>query len=90
MRVQWPQIGGREEPFGSAFWGQRAPTSDVLKRLIVEREVGGRSQRDLEESLESARGHFGRGKSPVSELRVPLRDEDEAWRTRDLSHESGT
>jgi transposase-like protein len=67
--VQRPQIRGREDPFRSTMWGQMAPTSDVLKRLIVEMYVGGMSQRDIEYSLERALGHFGLGKSTVSELR---------------------
>lgn len=85
-----PQIRGREEPLRSAFWGQRAPTSDVLKRLIVEMYVGGMSQRDIEYSLESALGHFVLGKSTVREFSATLSDEDEAWRTRELSHETVT
>lgn len=90
FQVKVPQIRGREEPFRSALWGQMAPTSDVLKRLIVEMYVGGMSQRDIEYSLESALGHFVLGKSTVSELSATLSDEYEAWRTRDLSHETVT
>jgi transposase-like protein len=90
FRVKLPQIRGREEPFRSALWGQRAPPSDVLKRLIVERSVGGMSQRASEDSLGSALGHFGLGKSTVSELSATLSDEYEAWRTRDLSTETVT
>lgn len=40
----------------------------MLKRLIVEMDVGGMSQRDLESSLESALGQFVLSKSTVSEL----------------------
>jgi transposase-like protein len=90
FQVKLPQIRGREEPFRSALWGQMAPTSDVLKRLIVEMYVGGMSQRDIEYSLESALGHFVLGKSTVSELSATLSDEYEAWRTRDLSTETVT
>ena len=90
FRVKLPQIRDREEPFRSALWGQMAPTSDVLKRLIVEMSVGGMSQRDIEYSVESALGHFVLGKSTVSELSATLSDEYEAWRTRDLSHETVT
>ena len=90
FHVQRPQIRGCEEPFRSALWGQMAPTSDVLKRLIVEMDVGGMSQRDIEYGLESALGHFVLGKSTVSELRATLSDEYEAWRTRDLSQETVT
>jgi len=41
FQVQLPQSRGREEPFRSAVWGQLANTSEVLKRLIVEMDVGG-------------------------------------------------
>ena len=65
--------------------GPLALTSDVLKRLIVEMYVGGMSQRDIEYSLEKALGHFVLGKSTVSELTRTLKEEYEAWRTRDLA-----
>jgi putative transposase len=87
LRVKLPQIRDREEPYRSPLWRQVATTSDVLKRLIVEMYVGGRSQRDSEYSLESAVGHFVLSKSTVSELTDTLRQEYEAWRTRALSKE---
>jgi transposase-like protein len=87
-RVKLPQIRGREDPYQSPFWGQVATTSDVLTRLMVEMDVGGRSQRDIEYSLESAVGHFLLSQSTVSELTDTLNQESEAWRTRDLSHEA--
>ena len=49
FRVKLPQIRGREEPLRSSLWRPVAPTSDVRKRLIVERYVGGRSPRDIED-----------------------------------------
>jgi hypothetical protein len=48
-----------------------ATSSDVLKRLMVEMSVGGRSQRDIEYSLESALGPCVLSKRTVSELRDP-------------------
>jgi putative transposase len=88
LRVKLPQIRGCEEPYRSPLWRQVAPTSDVLKRLIVEMYVGGMSQRDIEYSLESALGQFILSKSTVSELSDSLSQEYEAWRTRDLSTEA--
>lgn len=88
--MKLPQIRGREDPFRSALWGQMATTSDVLKRLIVEMDGGGRSQRDIEYRLESALGHFVLGKSTVSDLSSTLSEEYEAWRTRELRHETVT
>jgi transposase-like protein len=45
------------------------------------------SQRDIEDSLESAVGQCVLSKSTVSELSERLTQEYEAWRTRDLSNE---
>jgi transposase-like protein len=68
LRVQVPQIRGREEPYRSALWGQVAKTSEVLKRLIVEMYAGGLSQGDIEYSLEKALGQFVLSRSAVSEI----------------------
>jgi transposase-like protein len=87
LGVKLPQIRGRDEPYRSPLWRQVANTSDVLKRLIVEMYVGGMSQRDIEYSLESALGQFVLSKSTVSELSESLKQEYEAFRTRDLSGE---
>jgi putative transposase len=62
-----------------------AKTSDVLKRLIVERYAGGLSQRDIEDGLEKALGPCVLSQSTVSELTDTLTQEYEAVRTRDLS-----
>jgi transposase-like protein len=85
LRVQGPQIRGREEPSRSPLWSQVAGTSEVLKRLIVEMDVGGRSQRDIAYGLEKALGQFVLSKSTVRELSDRLTQEDEAFRIRDLS-----
>jgi putative transposase len=85
LRVQVPQIRGREEGYRSPLWSQVGRTSDVLKRLIVEMYAGGLSQRDIEYGLEKALGQFVLSKSAVSELTDSLAQEYEAFRTRDLS-----
>ena len=85
LRVEVPQIRGREEPYRSQLWSQVAKTSDVLKRLIVEMYAGGLSQRDIEYGLEKALGQIVLSKSTVSELTDTLSHEYEAFRTRDLS-----
>lgn len=85
LRVQVPQIRGREEPYRSELWTQVAKTSEVLKRLIVEMYAGGLSQRDIEYGLEKAVGQFLLSKSAVSELTDTLTQEYEAFCRRDLS-----
>ena len=62
-------------------------TSEVLKKLIVEMYVGGRSQRDIEQGLESAVGHFLLSQSTVSDIAQSLAEEYEALRPRDLRQE---
>ncbi|MBI3795732.1 MAG: transposase [Deltaproteobacteria bacterium] len=85
LRVEVPQIGGREGPYRSPLWSQGATTSDVRKRLIVERYAGGLSQRAIEVGLEKAVGQFVLSTSAVSELTDPLSQEYEAFRPRALS-----
>lgn len=88
LRVNLPQIRGRDEPYRSPLGSPVARTSDVLQQLIIERDVGGLSQRDIEYSLEQALGQFVLSKSTVSELTESLAEEYETFRTRDLSEEA--
>jgi putative transposase len=85
LRVRVPQIRGWEDPYRSPLWSQVASTSDVLRRLIVERYAGGMSQRDIEYGLEKAVGQFLLSKSTVSALTDTLNQEYEAFRSRELS-----
>jgi transposase-like protein len=87
LRVKVPQIRGQAEPYRSQLWSNVSPTSDVLKKLSVERYGGGMSQRDIESGLEKAVGHFLLSQSTVSEIAESLAEEDEAFRTRDLRQE---
>jgi transposase-like protein len=41
LRVKVPQIRGQAEPYRSQLWNNGGRTSEVLKKLIVERYVGG-------------------------------------------------
>lgn len=56
---------------------------------MVEMYVGGRSQRDIEYSVESALGQCVLSKRTVSERTDTWSEESEAWRRRDLSNETG-
>lgn len=85
LRVQVPQIRGRAEPSRSQLWSQVAPTREVLKRLMVEMDAGGLSQRDIDYSVEKARGPLVLSKSTVSELTDRVTQEDAACRPRELS-----
>lgn len=48
-RVKRPPGRGREEPSQSQLWRPRASPSEVRNRFLVERDVGGLAQRDLED-----------------------------------------
>jgi len=87
LRVKVSQIRGQADPYRSQLWNNVSHTSDVLKKLIVEMYVGGRSQQDIEYGLEKAVGHFLLSKSTVSEIAESLAEEYEAFRTRDLRQE---
>jgi transposase-like protein len=75
LRVEGPQIRGRDEPYRSHLWSQVAKTSEVLKRLSVEMYAGGLSQRDIEYGLEKALGQFVLSQSTVSGLPDTLTQE---------------
>jgi len=47
-QVKVPQIRGPAAPYRSQLWQNGGTTSEVLKKLIVEMDVGGRSQREIE------------------------------------------
>ena len=87
LHVKVPQIRGQADPYRSQLWRNVGNTSDVLKKLIVERYVGGMSQRDIEYGLEQAVGQFVVSKSTGSEMAESVTEEYETFRTRDLSHE---
>jgi transposase-like protein len=84
-RGQGPQSRGREDPYRSPLWSQVASTSEVRKRVIVEMDAGGLSQREIEYSLETALGQVVLSKSTVSKLTDTLTQEYEGLRARALS-----
>lgn len=86
LHVKVPQIQDQHEPYRSRLWQNVSKTNDVLKKLIVEMYVGGMSQRDIEQGLEKAVGHFLLSQSTVSEIAESLAEEYAAFRTRDLRH----
>jgi transposase-like protein len=73
--VKLPQMRGRTEPYRSQLWRTVGTTSVVLKKLIVEMDVGGRSQRDIEAGVEQALGQVVLSKSTVSEITAALSEE---------------
>ena len=72
LRLKVPQLSGRAEPARSELWDGLANTSEILKRVIVERYAGGLSQRDLAYSLAKALGQVVLSKSAVRDLTETL------------------
>ena len=87
LHVKVPQIRGLADPYRSQLWNHVGQSGEVLKKLIVEMYVGGMSQRDIEQGLEKAVGHFLLSQSTVSDIVESLAEEYEAFRTRDLRQE---
>jgi putative transposase len=87
LQVKVPQIRGQAAPYRSQLWTNVSRTGEVLKKLIVEMYVGGMSQRDIEQGLGKAVGHFLLSQSTVSEIAESLAEEYETFRTRDLRQE---
>jgi putative transposase len=85
-QVKVPQIRGQQDAYRSQLWRNVGNTRDVLRKLIVERYVGGMSQRDIEYGLEQAVGQLVLSKSTVSDMAASLTEEYDACRTRALSH----
>jgi hypothetical protein len=51
-------LRGQAEPYRSQLWSDVSRTGEVLKKRSVGMEVGGMSQRDIEQGGEKAVGHF--------------------------------
>lgn len=85
LRIKVPRVCGLEEPYHWQVWAHMAKASDWLKTLSVEMFVGGMSQRDIEAALEKALGQCVLSKNAINTLTDTLRQEYEAFRTRDLS-----
>jgi hypothetical protein len=75
LRVKVPQSRGVAEPPRSQRWGKLATTSDRLTTRLVERVVGGRSQRDIAAALAQSLGPCGRSKSALRTMTDTLSQE---------------
>jgi putative transposase len=84
LRLELPPIRGDAAPYRSRLGEPVKGTSDVLRTLIQEMYVNGLSQRDIEQTLETALGQFVVSKSTVSTLTDSVVEEYEAFRQRDL------
>jgi transposase-like protein len=84
--LQRPKLRGTDEAFCSRLFGTGVTRTNALESLVIAGWVRGLSDRDIEASLAEALGaEAALSKSTVSRICQRIRDEYEAWRSRDLS-----
>jgi putative transposase len=84
--LQRPKLRGTDEAFCSRLFGAGVTRTNALESLVISGWVRGLSDRDIEAALAEVLGpEAALSKSTVSRICQRIRDEFEAWRTRDLS-----
>jgi putative transposase len=86
VELQRPKLRGTDEAFCSRLFGAGVTRTNALESLVISGWVRGLSDRDIEAALGEVLGpEAALSKSTVSRICQRIRDEFEAWRTRDLS-----
>jgi putative transposase len=86
IRVQVPQVRGRDNPYRSKLMDFLRGNSDVLEYLVIQMYTRGLSTRDIEEAFrDPMTGDVLLGRTAVSELTDSLWEEYQAFCQRDLS-----
>jgi transposase-like protein len=86
VALKRPKVRGTLESFASRLLGKHVTRTNALESLVISGWVRGLSDRDVEAALREALGPEATvSKSTVSRICEQIKDEFEAWRTRDLS-----
>jgi transposase-like protein len=86
VTLQRPKTRGTEVAFASRLLGAGVTRTNALESLVIAGFVRGLSVRDVEASLADALGPESTvSKSTVSRICEAIKDEFDAWKTRDLS-----
>jgi putative transposase len=86
VTLQRPKTRGTDEAFASRLLGTGVTRTNALESLVIAGFVRGLSVRDVEASLADALGPESTvSKSTVSRICEAIKEEFDAWRTRDLS-----
>jgi transposase-like protein len=86
ITVDRPKLRGTDETFASRLLGIGVCRTHALESLVIAGFVRGVSVRDVEASLADALGpEAALSKSTVSRICEAIKDEFDAWKTRDLS-----
>ena len=84
--LERPKLRGTSEPFTSRLLGKGVSRTNALEALVISGFVRGLSVRDVEAALAEALGpEAALSKSTVSRICQAIKDEFDAWKTRDLS-----
>ncbi len=86
VELQRPKLRGTDEAFCSRLFGAGVTRTNALESLVISGWVRGLSDRDIEAALAEVLGpEAALSKSTVSRICQRIRDEFDAWKTRDLS-----
>jgi putative transposase len=84
--LERPKLRGTDEPFASRLLGKGVSRTNALEALVISGFVRGLSTRDVEAALAEVLGpEAALSKSTVSRICQAIKDEFDAWKTRDLS-----
>jgi putative transposase len=83
--LERPKLRGTTEPFASRLLGKGVSRTNALESLVLSGFVRGLSVRDVEAALAEALGpEAALSKSTVSRICEVIKQEFDAWKTRDL------
>ncbi len=86
VTLERPKLRGTDEAFASRLLGVGACRTNALESLVIAGFVRGLSVRDVEATLADALGSEATlSKSTVSRVCEAIKEEFDAWQTRDLS-----
>jgi putative transposase len=84
--LERPKLRGTTQPFTSRLLGKGISRTNALEALVISGFVRGLSMRDVEAALAEVLGpEAALSKSTVSRICQAIKDEFDAWKTRDLS-----
>src|SRR5215218_3440179 len=86
VELQRPKLRGTDQAFCSRLFGAGVTRTNALESLVISGWVRGLSDRDIEAALAEVLGpEAALSRSTVSRICQRIKDEFQAWRTRDLS-----
>jgi len=84
--LERPKLRGTSQPFASRLLGKGVSRTNALEALVISGFVRGLSTHDVEAALGEVLGpEAALSKSTVSRICQAIKDEFDAWKTRDLS-----